>query len=63
MLTNLSMPIQYLVIGEDMIVNANNRLYVDLIDADNVLKRFVNVNETEHKLVIHVNKLVHSNKY
>ena len=62
MLTNLSMPIQYLMIGIDKFVNTNNRLDVDFIDIDNFFKRVVDMNEIEHKLVIDVDKLVHSNK-
>ena len=55
------MPIQYLVIGIHKFVNANNRLDIDFIDVDNFLKKFVDMNETEHKSVIDVDKLVHAN--
>ena len=56
------MPLEYLVIGIDKFVNANNRLYVDFIDVNNFLKRFLNMNEIEHKSVIDVDKLVHANR-
>ena len=58
MLTNLSMPTQYLVIGIDKFVNGNKRLDVDFIDID---KRFSDVNEIANKSVIDVHKVVSAN--
>ena len=52
------MPIQYLVIGIDKFVDANNRLDVNFINVNNFKK---NMNKIANKLVIDIDKLVHAN--